>query len=88
MKKQILVAALAVIGGQILFSPAAQSYDHHWNRYGGYGYGVNRVAVPYGYGVNPYYNNFNNYGGGFYNGQILRHERHEIRHWEHRHNHW
>jgi hypothetical protein len=84
MKKQILVAAIAVIGGQILFSPAAQSYDHNWNR----------VAVPYGYGYggNPYSNSFNNYNNGFYNDRILRHERHEerreIRRWDHRHNRW
>lgn len=88
MKKQILIAALAVIGGGAILSPAAFSHDHdryYWNRGG----------VPYGY-----YNN--GYMGHRYHGnrrglmRELRHERREairderraIRHWDNRLGRW
>ena len=88
MKKQIFLAALAVIGGSAFLSPAAQSHDHDYN--------WNRTVVPaYGYG----YNNYNNgYGYNNRRGFIkeLRHDRREairaerraMRHWDHRLNRW
>lgn len=87
MKKQILVAALAVIGSSAFLSPAAQSHDRddcYWNR----------SVVPYGYGYN--YNT--GYYGGDRDGYIrhMRHDRREairderraIRHWDNRLNRW
>jgi hypothetical protein len=89
MKKQILVAALAVIGSSAFLSPAAQSHDHdhYWNR----------NVVPYGYG-------YGNYGYGYDNGfdnrrgfirevrhdrrEAIRDERRAVRHWDHRSNRW
>jgi len=85
MKKQILIAALAVIGSSAFLSPAAQSHDHdyYWNR----------NVVPYGYGYG-----YNNYGYDNRRGFIreLRHERREamrnerraIRHWDNRLGRW
>jgi hypothetical protein len=87
MKKPILIAALAVIGSQILFSSAAQSYDRDdWNR---------NVVAPYGYNNgynNPYNNGFYNNGQGAFIRHI-RHERREARHeamrrWDNRLNRW
>lgn len=86
MKKQILVAALAVIGSSAFFSPAAQSHDHdyYWNRH----------VMPTGYRYN--YNNYNYHNNrhGFI--KELRHERREairdqrraMRHWNNRLGRW
>ncbi len=86
MKKPILIAALAIIGSQILFSPAAQSHDHdNWNR----------NMAPYGYGYNNgHYNNGYNNQGSFVRHrhherrEAIRHERRAVRHWDHNLNRW
>ncbi|MBS2002517.1 MAG: hypothetical protein JST44_13485 [Cyanobacteria bacterium SZAS LIN-5] len=68
MKKQIMAAALAVIGSSAFFMPAAQSHDHHRGYW-------NREAMPYGYYNNGYYNN------GYYDNRrgVIRELRHERR---------
>lgn len=89
MKKQILVAALAVIGSSAFLSPAAQSHDHdryYWNG----------NVMPYGYNYNNgyYHNGFYGNRGGVI--RELRHERREairdqrraMRHWDRRLNRW
>lgn len=83
MNKQIMAAALAVIGSSAFFMPAAQSHDHdrgYWNR----------NVMPYGYYNNGYYGNRR---GMF---RELRHERREaireqrraMRRWDNRFHRW
>ena len=86
MKKQILVAALAVIGSSAFLSPAAQSHDH--------GYYWNRNVMPTGYRYNYNNHNYHNNRRGFI--KELRHERREairdqrraMRHWDNRLGRW
>lgn len=87
MKKQILVAALAVIGSTAFLSPAAQSHDHdyYWNR------NVMPTGYRYNYGYGNYYNNNRH---GFIKElrrerrEAIRNERRAMRHWDNRLGRW
>ncbi len=82
MKKQILVAALAVIGSSAFLSPAAQSHDHDYN--------WRPTSYRYNYGNYGYHDNRRGFVKELRHQrrQAIKNERRAMRHWDNRLNRW